>query len=294
VDLPQVPDFGNWWLATEAIVLLGFTGESFDFQPNPKALAQLGTCQAINLAIFVGFYLLYILFSLVLLLNMLIALLGDAFQRTKVEAVLDGRIAYAQCVLRLELMASACFATNTHAGEHAGDDLYVHGFRDTTRNPDGEIPRGAPDDNIFDDPDEGPPKWASKIAEPHWAVTLQSTVEQLRDDVRQLAKRVDSKPRQSREEPAKPTTSSGGKSQQLPQPSQLPPPSQRAAEAGDNGKSAARKPNLKSERSSPGASGEPLVERAASARRSQQPVTDLNDDTQNACRARIRATVLKA
>lgn len=48
-DLPQVPEFGTWWMAVEAILLLGFTGQSFDFQANPKAISELGAFQKVRL-----------------------------------------------------------------------------------------------------------------------------------------------------------------------------------------------------------------------------------------------------
>ena len=58
----------------------------------------------------------FLLFVVVLLLNMLIALLGDTFSKTQDESILQGRIAYAQCVLRLELIAAS-----TNAAEKCGE-----------------------------------------------------------------------------------------------------------------------------------------------------------------------------
>ena len=69
-DLPQVPEFATWWQASEAIIMLGFTGSGFDIQPNPKGLAELGTWQALDLGIFMFLYMGYIFFSIILLLNM--------------------------------------------------------------------------------------------------------------------------------------------------------------------------------------------------------------------------------
>ena len=164
-DLPQVPEFATWWQASEAIIMLGFTGSGFDIQPNPKGLAELGTWQALDLGIFMFLYMGYIFFSIILLLNMLIALLGDTFSKTQDESILQGRIAYAQCVLRLELIA-ASWGLDTHAGEKAADK-YVHNFRDTELNPDGEVPKGQTSEDIFDPPEEIMPAWAVNLTKMH-------------------------------------------------------------------------------------------------------------------------------
>ena len=92
---------------------------------------------------------LYIFLSLILLLNLLIALLGNTFRRTTEEATLHARMAFARVVLRLELVA-ARLCINTHAGEHTEDGRYVHSFRSIVRDRNGELMSDYKDENVFD------------------------------------------------------------------------------------------------------------------------------------------------
>ena len=83
-------------------------------------------------------YIIYIFLSLILLLNLLIALLGNTFRKTQEDAALHGRIALAQMVLRLEIFAEV-FGINTSAGElDAISGKFVHQFRSVVRNEEGE------------------------------------------------------------------------------------------------------------------------------------------------------------
>ena len=68
-----------------------------------------------NLFIFASMYFMYIFLSMILLLNLLIALLGSTFSKTQEQATLQGRMAYARIVLRLELIAEF-FEFDTRAG----------------------------------------------------------------------------------------------------------------------------------------------------------------------------------
>ena len=53
----------------------------------PQGLEQLGGFQKVNLFLFVGFYLFYVLMSLILLLNLLIAMLSHTFSAVRPHPV---------------------------------------------------------------------------------------------------------------------------------------------------------------------------------------------------------------
>lgn len=160
--LPQAPDFAAAWSGAEAMVLLAFIGQPFDFNLNPAGVHELGEWQAASLALFTCFYYFYVFFALILLLNLLIALLGDSFAKTQQESILQGRIAFARCVLRLELIAHF-LKLQTRAGELQGGE-YVHVFREVARDPlQNEVSVDEPDENIFDNLSADTPEWATRL-----------------------------------------------------------------------------------------------------------------------------------
>ena len=227
--LPQSADFIHPFLAANAILMAGMTGEVLDLNMHPDFLAPLGAWQKVNLSVFFMIYLLYVFLSLcappchhlttarhaasvprpqprpqprlppltrpnpsrppllppappppqpppalhrILLLNLLIALLGSTFSKVSEEATLQGRIAFARMVSRLELVAEH-FNINTHAGEPEGD-TFVHHFRDYKRDLEGELPRDYKDENVFDEVPE------------HLNDSKEAKAHQLEHDVAQL------------------------------------------------------------------------------------------------------------
>ena len=150
--LPQAPDFGHWGAAIYAILMVGFTGEPLDLNLDLEYFAPLGYWQKVCLAAVGVVYVLFIFASLILLLNLLIALLGSSFSETSEKATLQGRVAFATVVLRLELVAHF-LGINTFAGEPSedGSGVFVHKFRSVVRDPSGELPRhDTQDENVFD------------------------------------------------------------------------------------------------------------------------------------------------
>jgi len=146
--LPQAPELMHWFTAANAILLSGFTGEPLDINLHPDYIAPLGPFQKLNLSVFYSVYIVYIFLSLILLLNLLIALLGSTFSKTQAESSLQGRLAFARIVLRLELVADALHI-NTRAGEQDGDK-FVHNFRDTVPDEYGELTRDHKSEYVFD------------------------------------------------------------------------------------------------------------------------------------------------
>lgn len=161
--LPQAEEFMHPFSATHAILMAGFTGEPLDFNLHPDFLAPLGAWQKMNLVFFFLVYVLYIFLSLILLLNLLIALLGSTFSKTQEEATLHGRMAFARNVLRLERIAEF-FDVNTFAGAPDGEDpdgepRFVHNFRDVKLDAAAELPRDYKSENVFDEmPEDGKPQ----------------------------------------------------------------------------------------------------------------------------------------
>ena len=162
-ELPQAEEFMHPFAAVHAILMAGFTGEPLDFNLHPDFLAPLGAWQKLNLCVFFLVYVLYIFLSLILLLNLLIALLGSTFQKTQNDSVLHGRMAFARNVLRLERIAEV-WGIVTHAGDPDGEDpdgepRYVHNFRDVKMDESAELPRDWKSENVFDVlPAEGEPQ----------------------------------------------------------------------------------------------------------------------------------------
>jgi len=150
--IPQAPNMYHWFTAAYVIIMAGLTGEPMEMKLRPQFLEPLGSWQKLNLAIFFTLYVMYVFFALILLLNLLIALLGSTFSKTQEDATLQGRIAFAHVVNRLELVGDF-FGTDTHAGEADGtgtSDNTVFLFRDLTHDVEGELPSDHIDDNVFD------------------------------------------------------------------------------------------------------------------------------------------------
>ena len=145
--LPQSSQMMHWVTGANAILIAGFTGEPLDLNLHPDYLAPLGLFQKINFSVFYIVYIVYIFFSLILLLNLLIALLGSTFSKTQVEAQLQGRLAFARIVLRLERVADF-WGINTNAGEPDGAN-WVHNFRAVQLDKDVETTRFQKSEDVF-------------------------------------------------------------------------------------------------------------------------------------------------
>ena len=99
-----------------ALWLLATTGEPLvDFPPRLEDIMWLnrwpehGVLSSPNGVAFTVMYFLWIYFSLVLLLNLLIAMMADEFDRVKRRADLEYRLGFARRVLRAELFATSLF-----------------------------------------------------------------------------------------------------------------------------------------------------------------------------------------
>ena len=90
-------------------------------------LMRLSTAQRIDFFLWCFAYLCFIMLTVVLMLNLLIALLAFTFEAVKSESTLRCRIAFAQCLMRLELLATS-FGMDVRVGDKKGDK-YTYDFR---------------------------------------------------------------------------------------------------------------------------------------------------------------------
>ena len=70
-------------------------------------MGSLEPMQQVDLAAFFSLHFLYVLVSLILLLNLLIALLTYTFDALREEAILRSRLIFAQKLMRYELLAAS-------------------------------------------------------------------------------------------------------------------------------------------------------------------------------------------
>ena len=115
------PEFNSLSAATQALVELALLGETpvlkfGDFE-------AFNTAQMIEFTFYVAFLFMYLIMALILLLNLLIAMMGNTFAEVQEQAVREWRVANAQSLLRIEMLAKA-FAT-TNSGEQMGPDWFV-------------------------------------------------------------------------------------------------------------------------------------------------------------------------
>lgn len=127
VYLPQLMPFNTWYNALRSLFELSFTGSPalIDLESD---FTVLSTSQQVDFVLFLVVYLFFIILSIILLLNLLIAMLSFTFEAVRDESTLQCRTAFAQCLMRLELIADA-FGMDVHVGEHKGEGKYVYEFR---------------------------------------------------------------------------------------------------------------------------------------------------------------------
>ena len=115
------PEFNSLSAAVQALVELALLGET----PMVKfsGFESYNTAQMIEFTFYVGFLFMYLIMALILLLNLLIAMMGNTFAEVQEQAVREWRVANAQSLLRIEMLGRAFFTTNS--GDQMGTDWYV-------------------------------------------------------------------------------------------------------------------------------------------------------------------------
>jgi len=126
LSMPQVRDFNTWYSALQALFLLAFTGSPshIDIEVDFTTLSNM---QAFDFTLWLVVYLMFTILSLILLLNLLIAMLSFTFESVRDESTLQCRTSFAQGIIRLELLADS-FGMAYQVGEEQGTDR-VYTFR---------------------------------------------------------------------------------------------------------------------------------------------------------------------
>ena len=104
--------WGSWWLTLENLLLLSLSQEPpmvFDDSPSPSSIVGLlgdfsvhGSDSVLPTLLYYALFVLYLIVSVVLLINLLIAMMSARFEKKKTQADLDTRVAFCRLVLRFE------------------------------------------------------------------------------------------------------------------------------------------------------------------------------------------------
>ena len=158
---PQVPQLNDFYTAFKGLLDLALIGEPMQLVIF-EAEAEVGESHLyldpwtrFDLYLFILFYYMYVLVAMVLLLNLLIALMGNTFQQVQEDATLQYRRDFARRILRLELIALPPLIKNEQrfVGEkNQTNGKYFHLFRAVEANVEGVAVGGG--SNIFDANDD--------------------------------------------------------------------------------------------------------------------------------------------
>lgn len=120
--------FNHMGPAFVALVELALVGEPVQIETDfvlSDVWQAMPPLQLISIACIAVSYILFILLSIVLLLNLLIALLTHTFDAVLKESTLQSRLSYARLLIHLELVATA-LGMRTRVGEKCKDGRYAH------------------------------------------------------------------------------------------------------------------------------------------------------------------------
>ena len=127
VWLPHVRKFNDWHTSLETLLELALTGSPALIDLSAD-YSYLSYSQLVDLAVFLLIYTFYAVFSVILLLNLLIAMFTHTFDGVRNESTLNSRVAFAQSMLRLELIA-ASLGMKTAVGEPKPNGDFTYDFR---------------------------------------------------------------------------------------------------------------------------------------------------------------------
>ena len=95
--MPQVLPFNRWYNGIRSLFELAFTGSPSVINLDINVFDELSPFQCIDFFIWLVVYLFFIILSLILLLNLLIAMLSFTFESVRNESTLQCRTSFAQC-----------------------------------------------------------------------------------------------------------------------------------------------------------------------------------------------------
>ncbi len=158
-----VETFVGFGTAVWSLFELGLIGERVDLNiavwKGFDGSTAKGVWANVAFVAFVGSYILYIIMSLVLLLNLLIAMMGDTYANTMEHATLEWRVDYARRLLRLEIQISVLHRwgwVSLNCGDRQKDPLsgktvWVHKYPMIERNAEGGGARGKNRSSMFEE-----------------------------------------------------------------------------------------------------------------------------------------------
>ena len=123
-----VAQFDTWYGALITVAQLGFLGAEFDVDMSVLSTVSLTSWQKVDLVCFAALYIVFILLSIILLLNLLIAMLSFTFDSVRQDSTLQCRLSFARHVLWLEMFAEQ-LQMQTRVGEKQADGRYIYPFR---------------------------------------------------------------------------------------------------------------------------------------------------------------------
>jgi len=147
-----VPDFHSPLSAMWGLLQLAMLGEGFDVNLGdlPTELTGASGWKYLAFSCFIIGLVLFIIMTLVLLLNLLIAMMGDTYRSSQEQSTLEWRVDYARRVLRLELQVKflhRCRLMTLNCGEQITDpmtaeSIWVYRYKTYERNAEGGGARG--------------------------------------------------------------------------------------------------------------------------------------------------------
>ena len=141
VYIPHVMKFNAWYTAIQSLLELAFTGSPANVNLDVD-YDDLSYSQTAGLVVFFAIYVFYGVLSVILLINLLIAMLSFTFETVLKDSTLSSRTAFAQCIMRLELIAHS-FGMPTAVGDHKGDGVYTYDFRSVDKDEKDGMPAAA-------------------------------------------------------------------------------------------------------------------------------------------------------
>jgi len=147
--LPIAPAFSNLFEAGFSLLSLTLTATMAQVHLDQELFEELTNAQKLDMAVFGLLYFGYVVLSVILLLNLLIAMMAYTFADLRLESTLECRVAFAQVVVRHELVASS-FGMNVNVGDR-DSGRHCFRFRTVDRDSEGRYNEGANDSDPFAD-----------------------------------------------------------------------------------------------------------------------------------------------
>ena len=130
--LPQVKSF-NSLMSVLGLLDLSLLGERIEFNPLLQSAEHLSHAQFITLWVWLMLYYVWLGFSMILMINLLIAMLTNTYEMVRAESDLRARLSFATGIMKLELIADA-LGMRTHVGQ-THKDYFVYQVGDDKGGP---------------------------------------------------------------------------------------------------------------------------------------------------------------